>query len=97
MISLLLSVVPFRTTRQQLPPAVYPTAIFTPPSPERSFIGRPGLPQLGIRPRCDRAVESRSDLASRHGSMIRIAAAHSPSYRSGNPICTRPPRVNDPA
>ena len=35
------------------------------------------------------AVESRGDLASRHGSIVRIAAAHSWSYRSDNPICTR--------
>ena len=35
------------------------------------------------------AVESRSDLASRHGRIGRIAGAHSGSYRSDNPICTR--------
>ncbi len=35
------------------------------------------------------AVESRGDLASRHGSIGRIAGAHSWSYRSDNPICTR--------
>ena len=35
------------------------------------------------------AVESRGDLASRHGSIGRFAAAHSWSYRSDNPICTR--------
>ena len=35
------------------------------------------------------AVESRRDLASRHGSIGRIAGAHSWSYRSDNPICTR--------
>ena len=35
------------------------------------------------------AVESRGDLASRHGSIVRIAGAHSWSYRSDNPICTR--------
>ena len=35
------------------------------------------------------AVESRGDLASRHGSIGRIARAHSWSYRSDNPICTR--------
>ena len=35
------------------------------------------------------AVESRRDLASCHGSIVRIAAAHSWSYRSDNPICTR--------
>ena len=35
------------------------------------------------------AVESRSDLASRHGSIVRIPAAHSWFYRSDNPICTR--------
>ena len=38
-------------------------------------------------------VKSRSDLASRHGSIGRIAAAHSCSYRSDNPICTRTPRA----
>ena len=37
------------------------------------------------------AIESRGDLASRHGSIGRIAGAHSWSYRSGNPICTRTP------
>ena len=37
------------------------------------------------------AVESRGDLASRHGSIGRIAVAHSSSYRSDNPICTSPP------
>ena len=37
------------------------------------------------------AVESRPDLASRHGSIARIAVAHSWSYRSDNPICTRTP------
>ncbi len=35
------------------------------------------------------AIESRGDLASRHGSIVRIAGAHSGSYRSDNPICTR--------
>ena len=39
------------------------------------------------------AVESRGDLASRHGSIGRFAAAHSWSYRSDNPICTRTPCV----
>ena len=34
-------------------------------------------------------VESRRDLASCHGSIVRIAATHSWSYRSGNLICTR--------
>ena len=38
------------------------------------------------------AVESHGDLASRHGSIGRIAVAHSWSYRSGNPICTRTQR-----
>ena len=38
------------------------------------------------------AVESRGDLASRHGSIGRFAAAHSWSYRSDNPICTRTSR-----
>ena len=37
------------------------------------------------------AVQPRRDLASRHGSIVRIAAAHSWSYRSDNPICTRTP------
>ena len=37
------------------------------------------------------AVESRGDLASRHGSIGRFAAAHSWSYRSDNPTCTRTP------
>ena len=35
------------------------------------------------------AVESRRDLASRHGRIVRIATGHSWSYRSDNPICTR--------
>ena len=35
------------------------------------------------------AVESRGDLASRHGRIGRIAGAHSWSYRSNSPICTR--------
>ena len=35
------------------------------------------------------AVKSRGDLASRHDSIVRIAVAHSWSYRSDNPICTR--------
>ena len=35
------------------------------------------------------AVESRGDLALRHGSIGRIAVAHSWSFRSDNPICTR--------
>ena len=35
------------------------------------------------------AVESRSDLAARHGSIVRITVAHSWFYRSDNPICTR--------
>ena len=35
------------------------------------------------------AIESRGDLAPRHGSIGRIAVAHSCSYRSDNPICTR--------
>ena len=37
------------------------------------------------------AIESRGDLASRHGSIGRIAVAHSWFYRSDNPICTRTP------
>ena len=41
------------------------------------------------------AVESRGDLASRHGSIGRIARAHSWSYRSDNPICTRTMRRRD--
>ena len=35
------------------------------------------------------AIESCGDLASRHGSLVRIAVARSWSYRSDNPICTR--------
>ena len=35
------------------------------------------------------AVESSGDLASLHGSIVPIAGAHSWSYRSDNPICTR--------
>ena len=38
------------------------------------------------------AVESRPDLASRHGSIVRIAVTHFCSYRSDNPICTRTPQ-----
>ena len=38
------------------------------------------------------AVESRGDLASRHGSIGRFAAEHSWSYRSDNPICAPEPR-----
>ena len=41
------------------------------------------------------AVESRRDLASCHGSIGRIARAHSWSYRSDNPICTRTMRRRD--
>ena len=40
------------------------------------------------------AVESRGDLASRHGRIGRIAEAHSWSYRSDNPICTRTPIIH---
>ena len=43
------------------------------------------------------AVESRGDLASRHGSIGRIAVAHSWSFRSDNPICTRTPFGRTPA
>ena len=39
------------------------------------------------------AIDSRGDLASRHGSIGRIALAHSWSYRSDNPVCTRTPRI----
>ena len=35
------------------------------------------------------AIESRGDLASRHGSIGRIAVVHSWSYRPDNPIGTR--------
>ena len=35
----------------------------------------------------------RGDLASRHGSIVRIATAHSWSYRSADPICTRTPSI----
>ena len=45
--------------------------------------------QTPVRNSDPMAVESRGDLASRHGSIGRIARAHSWSYRSGNPICTR--------
>ena len=34
-------------------------------------------------------TQSRGDLESRHGRIGRIAGAHSGSYRSDNPICTR--------
>ena len=45
--------------------------------------------QTPVRNSDHMAVESRGDLASRHGSIGRFAAAHSWSYRSDNPICTR--------
>ena len=45
--------------------------------------------QTPVRNSDPMAVESRGDLASRHGSIVRIAARHSWSYRSDNPICTR--------
>ena len=41
------------------------------------------------------AIDSRSDLASRHGNIVRIAVAHSCSYRSANPICTRTPNLGN--
>ena len=47
--------------------------------------------QTPVRNSDHMAVESRGDLASRHGSIGRFAAAHSWSYRSDNPICTRTP------
>ena len=47
--------------------------------------------QMPVRNSDHMAVESRGDLASRHGSIVRIAAAHSWSYRSDNPVCTRTP------
>ena len=45
--------------------------------------------QTPVRNSDPMAVESRGDLASRHDSTGRIARAHSWSYRSDNPICTR--------
>ena len=45
--------------------------------------------QTPVRNSDPMAVESRGDLASRHGRIGRIAGAHSGSYRSDNPICTR--------
>ena len=45
--------------------------------------------QTPVRNSDPMAVESRGDLASRHGSIGHFAAAHSWSYRSDNPICTR--------
>ena len=45
--------------------------------------------QTPVRNSDPMAVESHGDLASRHGSIVRIARAHSWSYRSDNPICTR--------
>ena len=49
--------------------------------------------QTPVRNSDPMAIDSRSDLASRHGSIVRIAARHSWSYRSDNPICTRTPCV----
>ena len=49
--------------------------------------------QTPVRNSDPMAVESRGDLASRHGSIGRIAVAHSWSFRSDNPICnTTPPQ-----
>ena len=48
-------------------------------------------PQTPVRNSDPMAVQPRRDLASRHGSIVRIAAAHSWSYRSDTPICTRTP------
>ena len=45
--------------------------------------------QTPVRNSDPMAVESHGDLASRHGSIGRIAGAHSGSYRSDNPVCTR--------
>ena len=45
--------------------------------------------QTPVRKSDPMAVESRGDLALRHGSIGRIAVAHSWSFRSDNPICTR--------
>ena len=53
--------------------------------------------QTPVRNSDPMAVESRGDLASRHGSIGHFAAAHSWSYRSDNPICTRTPFGKDPA
>ena len=47
--------------------------------------------QTPVRNSGPMAVESRRDLASRHGRIGRIVGAHSWSYRSDNPICTRTP------
>ena len=47
--------------------------------------------QTPVRNSDPMAVESRGDLESRHGRIGRIAGAHSGSYRSDNPICTRTP------
>ena len=52
--------------------------------------------QTPVRNSDHMAVESRGDLASRHGSIGRFAAAHSWSYRSDNPICTRTPCIYNP-
>ena len=51
----------------------------------------PEDPQTPVRNSDPMAVESRGDLASCHGSIGRISGAHSGSYRSDNPICTRTP------
>ena len=45
--------------------------------------------QTPVRNSDPMAVESRGDLASRHGRIGRLSGAHSWSYRSDNPICTR--------
>ncbi len=57
----------------------------------RVIIGRASAEdsQTPVRNFDHMAVESHGDLASRHGSIGRIAGAHSWSYRSDNPICTR--------
>ena len=47
--------------------------------------------QTPVRNSDPMAVESRGDRASRHGRIVRISTAHSWSYRSDNPICTRTP------
>ena len=52
----------------------------------------PEDPQTPVRNSDPMAVESRCDLASRHGRIGRIAGAHSGSCRSDNPICTRTPQ-----
>ena len=51
--------------------------------------------QTPVRTSGPMAVGPRGDLASRHGSIGRIAVAHSWPYRSDNPVCTRTPVSQD--